>query len=330
MILTEQKIQIRHKSLILYELQDSTGYRWSRTKQQKAIQIKEVKETTYSGKLTKGAKKRLSKAIDLLCQTVRPKSIYNEVTGRQITHRLSFITLTISQKENITARESYDKGFKHFIQWLRRTKKVTTYVWKCEVQKRGQIHYHITTPSFIHYQEIRDKWNNIQRQNDWTNDYFKLKGHHNPNSTDIKEVRKVSNLSAYLIKEFCKTIQNPETEGKIWDCSLNLKKWKYYTITETTDKTEILSDMIDEKKIDAIPTDYCIVLKMKNVSNTEIMDLKELKGYEDYLTMIRTYRQKEPIVNNIKNKSHDKLHNTTPIIPGGKKIKELTKKVLDE
>lgn len=291
MLFTEKKIQIRHKSLILYELPDYYGSSSNKNWQQRIIQIKEDKKKAYSGQLTQGAKKRLTKAIDMMCQTVKKVKIYSRVLDKNVSHRLSFITITVSQHKNLTAREVYDKGFKQFLQWLRRSKKVNTYIWKCEVQKRGQIHYHITTPSYIFYQDIRDKWNNIQRQNNWLDDYYKLKGHYDPNSTDIKEVRKVNNLSGYLMKEFCKTIQNPNTTGKIWDCSLNLKKWRYYTINETDEKENIMSELIDKNKVEVIPTDFCIILKMKSATTVDVMNLKEVKGYDDFLTMIRTYKR---------------------------------------
>lgn len=295
MLYTEQKIQIRHKSLILYDLPDYHSNCSRSSVQKRLLQIKEDKKKAYSGQLTPGSKKRLSKAIDLLCQTIKTKRVYSRILDREVPHRLSFITLTVSQHRNITAREVYDKAFKYFLQWMRKSQKVNTYVWKCEVQKRGQIHYHITTPSYIFYQDIRDKWNNLQRQNNWTDDYYKLKGHHNPNSTDIKEVRKVHNLSAYLIKEFCKTIQNPNTDGKIWDCSLNLKKWKYYTINENEQNHEIMSEMIDKDKVEPICTDHCIILKMKTANPIEVMNLKEVQGYDEYLQMIRTYKREDKI-----------------------------------
>lgn len=293
MLFTEKKIQIRHKSLILYELPDYYGSSNSKSWQQRILQIKEDQKKAYSGQLTQGAKKRLTKAVDLMCQSVKTKKVYNRVLDRNVTHRLSYITLTVSQHENLTAREVYDKGFKQFLQWLRRSQKVNTYIWKCEVQKRGQIHYHITTPSYIFYQDIRDKWNNIQRGNGWLEDYYKLKGHYDPNSTDIHEVRKVNNLSGYLIKEFCKAIQNPNTTGKIWDCSLNLKKWGYYTINENECKNDLMSSLIDKNKVEAIPTDHCVILKMKTAQVIDVMDLKEVIAYDDFLTMIRTYKREE-------------------------------------
>jgi hypothetical protein len=247
----------------------------------------------YSGLLTAGTKKRLAKAIDLMVQSIKPQRIYSPVAMREITHRLSFITLTVSSQKNITAKEAYHKAFKHFIQWLRRTQKVTTYVWKAETQKRGQIHYHITTPSYIHYQEIKDKWNNLQRHAGWLKEYHAKKGHYNPNSTDIHEVRKVKDLSSYMIKEFCKTIQNKQTEGKIWDCSLNLKKHKYFRYQEFREDTLLISDLIDKGKADVIQLENCIVVKLKNCSPTEAMNLAQIHSYDEFLKSIRNYRQNQ-------------------------------------
>lgn len=253
--------------------------------------MKEQQKKQYSGTLTDGCKKRLTRAIDILCQTIKVQEFYSPVAMRVIKHKLSFITLTISSGTNITAKEAYHKAFKHFLQWLRRTEKVTTYVWKCEVQQRGQIHYHITTPSYIHYQSIRDKWNNLQRQNGWLEEYATKHGHYDPNSTDIHAIKKVRNLSTYLIKEFIKAIQNPQTDGKVWDCSANLKKYQYYRLVETHDINDRLNTLIDEKKVDVIDLERCTVIKLKKRDVSEIISLRQLQQYEDFLTMIRNYRK---------------------------------------
>lgn len=288
---TIPQIQVRSNSFVLFDLIDSTA-NFSSSLQLKRIQNMTLQQKKqYSGSLTAGTKKRLAKAIDLMVQSIKPQRIYSPVAMREITHRLSFITLTVSSQKNITAKEAYRKAFKHFIQWLRRTQKVTTYVWKAETQKRGQIHYHITTPSYIHYQEIKDKWNNLQRHAGWLEDYHKAKGHYNPNSTDIHEVRKVKDLSSYMIKEFCKTIQNAQTVGKVWDCSLNLKKHKYYRYHEFREDTILISEFIDKKKVDVITLENCIVVKFKKCHPTEAMNLHQIKRYDDFLTAIRNYRK---------------------------------------
>ena len=291
MKLTIPQIQVRHRSLILFELIDSTSNFNSSLQLKRSTNMAIQQKKQYSGTLTVGTKKRLAKAIDLMCQSIKVQTIYSPVAMKTIKHRLSFITLTVSKQENITAKEAYNKAFKHFIQWLRRTQKVTTYIWKAETQKRGQIHYHITTPSYIHFQDVRDRWNNLQRHAGWLERYKKNYGHYNPNSTDIHEVKQVKDLSSYMIKEFCKTIQNQPTEGKIWDCSANLKKIKYYRFDETRGNTIAISDLIDEKKVDIIELEKCIVIRLKEHHPTAIMNLEQIKQYDDFITAIRNYKR---------------------------------------
>lgn len=287
----ESRLQVRQNALIAYTYTEYNTkgkhlfnqYRWKSDNN--------LRNGTYKGELTNGAKKRLTKAIELLCQSIKPHYIKNPVTGHTQKHRLSFITLTVSQTENLTARQVYDTCFKHFLQWLRRTEKVSTYVWKCEVQKRGQIHYHITTPSWIHYQHIKDKWNNLQRSAGYVKEFKSKYGHDNPNSTDIKEVKNVKNLSGYLLKEFCKSIQNPHTTGKVWDCSLNLKKYKYYTLIENQTNNTALTELLNTEPSRFNQTDFCTIISIKQLPQDSYLTLHQMKNYDHFLHMIRTYKR---------------------------------------
>ncbi len=279
--------------MIFYEQIDYDGNYVKRRDFIDYSQIKEEQKKTYSGELKVGTKKRMSKAIDLMVQSVVKQKIYCPMQQKEFTHKLSFITLTVSKKENITARECYDEVFKHFLQWMRRTAKVSTYIWKCEMQKRGQIHYHITTPTWIHWQHIRDKWNNLQRAAGYLVEFEKEFKHSNPNSTDVHEVRKVSNLSGYLVKEFCKTIQNPKTVGKVWDCSQNLKKYKYFKVIESIQLRDALKDLNRKKKLSFERLEQCVVIKLNKTDISQIINLKHFQDYKQFIQEIRKYRQKE-------------------------------------
>jgi len=320
-------IQIRSNCLIAYELPVYDS-RFSGTKNKILLQqLADAKKQAYHGRLSEGAKKRLTRAIDLLVQSSRPTWGLNEVTGKRVKHTLSFITLTISNDTHLTGRQGYDLVFKHFLQWLRRTAKVTTYIWKAEVQQRGQLHYHITTPSFIHYQKIRTKWNALQQSAGITNEYFNTHGHYDPNSTDIKEVRKISDLSSYMKKEFCKSIQNPYEHrkqpldeqlsnnlitaeqyvseikqldiemkqwGKLWDCSENLKAEKYFTIEDqqwSTDQIELLEQT---QQLTRTQLEQCTVFKVAKNAHSQILTLPQMKSYDDMLHRIRHHRSCPP------------------------------------
>ena len=139
--------------------------------------------------------------------------------------------------DEVTAQvsaEAYQTLLEPFLAWLRKTKGVRSYIWKAELQKRGQIHYHITTPSFINWQEIRAKWNRLQMRAGLLDDYYNRFKSVDPNSTDIHQVYKKSDLTSYLIKYLSKSeTDKGKTTGKIWDASVNLKQSAYpdYEIT---------------------------------------------------------------------------------------------------
>lgn len=215
----------------------------------------------------------------------------NTVTKKRFTHRLSFITLTIHQAETITAKEAHKKALEPFLKWMRDNHKVNTYIWKVEKQKRGQIHYHITTPTFIEHHLIKDKWNNLCSKAGWLKDYYDKHKHFNPNSTDIHEVRSVHNLSGYMIKEFCKAVQNPMTDGKVWDCSLNLKKYGYYTMNETIEQNKIIVDIIDTAPTRVKPMDFCHIFITTGLKQTVTLSLQNMQGFDDHIQKIRTYRR---------------------------------------
>jgi hypothetical protein len=288
-MITLPVLQIRSKCIISYQQLQELPSLSAEQLLKRMENIKQAKSGAYSGTLTDGTKKRLTRAIDLLCQTIKSRYIYNPVTGKDVKHKLSFITLTVSSKENYTGRKVYDDCFSKFIRWLRDSQLVRTYVWKLEVQKRGQIHYHITTPSFIHYQAIRDKWNNLQRAAGYLEEYYKEKGHYDPNSTDIHSVKHVKNLANYLIKEFAKTIQNPQTTGKIWDCSQNLKKFGYHTVVENNSMYERIVELCKAGKLPIINLEQCSVLRLEKCDITQILDLQHIHNYDEFVKTVRNF-----------------------------------------
>lgn len=238
------EVQIRSKSAIIYpayaHTANITSFQSALTiqdkinnnaiKERKAIDVK-----PYSGKITKGAKKRLTRALSLFVQSSKQRWIYNTVTQRKQLFQLAFITLTVSDSNRmLTAKEAHSLLLEPFLLYLRRKHQVINYVWKAELQKRGQIHYHITIDQFIEYTAIKDTWNNLQRKAGLLDGYFKKYGTYSPNSTDIHSVKKIKNFEAYMVKYMCKENKDEaSTDGKVWDCSVTLKRSKYYTTALT-------------------------------------------------------------------------------------------------
>lgn len=225
--------------------------------------INQARQTRYSGKMTKQAQKRMTRAITLLSQCTKAKWITNPINGRLQYFKLSMITLTISAKKLIDHREAYNRLLVPMLKWLRYTMNCRHYVWKAELQERGQLHYHIIVPKFIDYRILRDKWNQLQLNASYLREYTAEHKNTNPNSTDIHAVGNEKNVSKYLIKYLGKGAdtqalikrENAERQfkrgeidkeqlnkiiedidqgtqsinGKLWDCSEALNE-KYFTV----------------------------------------------------------------------------------------------------
>jgi hypothetical protein len=277
----------------------------------------------YSGAMTVGSRKRLTRAVNLLCQAAKPKWVLNPITGQLQYHRLSFITLTISCEKIISTKEAYENLLKPFLSWLRDTKKVKTYIQKLEFQERGQPHYHITTNAFIPYDEIKKVWNSLQRKAGYLDEYAKKHKHFNPNSTDIHSVKNKRNMASYLVKELGKTInakrlkakeivanmveageiteeQRKEFEdqytgeemkamGKVWDCSNNLSGVKYFSVPMEIWHESFLYELIKSNNVREVSDDWYSLLYISGSDPPpaeNILNAIELQQLNNYLSSI--------------------------------------------
>ena len=247
-------LQVRNTSLLYYSVSDTV--RSNRSNASTYFGNNDSRESdtlsTYSGNMTRGSVKNIRRAVDIMLQITPTQRIYNPILSKEVDFRLSFITLTVSDNTRfISGKECYEKCLKPFLDWLRRSQKCNTYIWKAERQKattfdgaiknsKGQIHYHITCNAFINYDTLRKKWNSLQKEAGYLVPFAEKYKHYNPNSTDIHSVYKVENIEAYLTKYISKAPEKMDNEsaeefkarctvdGKVWDCSSNLRGTKYF------------------------------------------------------------------------------------------------------
>lgn len=284
----------------------------------------------YSGGMSQGSRKRLAKSITLMTQAIKPRWIFNPVTKLRDYHTFSFITLTVASNKNITARQAYDTLLGAFLDWMTKTigdknPLAKTYIWKAELQQRGQIHYHITTPAFIHHKEIRAKWNELQRKAGLLEDFASQYGHFKPPSTEIKKTRHIRKMDRYLIKELAKTVdakklyarrvvdslvkagEIPEekrkdfeeeytggeykTIGKIWGCSSNLLGVNYYTCEFTSAHERLIEQWVNEGKAWQKTEDFFSIIYCDNVDPPDLMSKKEQLQFAEHLKGITNKKE---------------------------------------
>lgn len=291
----ELTVQIRNNSVILYDKYvgpgSTSGYNMKR-----AVNMKEQRQKAYSGSLSSGARKRLRKAINLFCQATPTKFVSNPYTGARYPFRFGFLTLTIADTaKNHTAAETYKACLEPLIQWLRRTLKIKMYVWVAELQKRGQIHYHMLLPDFVPWQEIRNKWNYYQLRAGYLDGFREKYGHSDPNSIDIHATKKIKNAEQYLSKYLTKggNVDVPQS-GKVWDCSDNLKNAKFFEHTYSNEIARRCWELWEARKLQRVDTDHCIIFRMIGEKGKSILPLEVLMQYNNYLQAIRDFSSSPP------------------------------------
>ena len=192
------------------------------------------KKVTYQGEITPHSRKRLAKALQLLIEITDERFVINPVTGRKMKFCLAFWTLTLSAPQDFMKDSDIKKLLLEPFLRIMRRKGLRNYIWKSELQKNGNLHFHLLTDFFLPYTIIRDCWNNCQAKLDFIDDFERRFGHRNPNSTDVRSVKSSKGVASYLSKYMLKPtekgrqqkisgVEEEKRKGKVWDCSLNLK-----------------------------------------------------------------------------------------------------------
>lgn len=271
---------------------------------------------TYSGELRPGAKKRLTRCVELMLMATKKTWIYNKYKKKHFPFQVGFLTLTIySPERNITGKESHKAVLEPFLLWLRRKHGVKMYLWKAELQERGQVHYHLLLDTWIDKLDIQDEWNRLQVNAGYLDmaAYQKKFGHDYVPSTKIHALYKKKNVTGYIKKvvavemknrkaavmaelgysggvtpEMAKTIQNRlSVHGKVWDCSINLKSNSYFTTVADNAYVDHLHDLIDQKLCHVTYTDTCTIFTLYKQASENILAGNDKKEYDDKMWNIR-------------------------------------------
>lgn len=245
----------------------------------------------YTGVLTSSAKRKLRYYINLLVAQSTWKDAFNFELQKKFRFRINFVTLTLSAPQgNISDKEIKRVCLNNFLNRAKNKWGMTTYVWRAEKQKNGNIHFHITSDVYIHYHDLCNVWNECQELLGFVSRYRERTGNIRPNSTDIHSVKDVKNLAAYLVKYMSKGEKDAQRiEGKVWGCSRNLSSAKKFESELYGDHYDHYKKLCEKYPTDVFTNDHCEILTLP-----EKVFLKEIspvwgKDYAKYLGQVRNY-----------------------------------------
>lgn len=295
---------VRPNRIIQYSYWDGDRARRS------AIPISNKQKSTISNK----ASKRLESTIYLLCQSATTKRVWDKDWQKWFSFKINFITLTLPSPQIHADTDIYHRIFKPFVRWWRAKNPNLLYIWKAEKQDNGNIHFHITTNSFIHWRTLRTHWNKCCDSLGYCQRYTG----NDPNSTDVHSVRNIRSLPKYLAsymtkkdlyksplkrwhkrhgqylknlestsfllpKNYYKNIKSNVT-CKHWDASKILLNNKCTVISEQAQFQYDLN-LLQHNNVESVITDYC---RIWNIRANHWTHLKGFKAaYDEFISEIR-------------------------------------------
>ena len=218
---TDQRFSIRPTYVVSMPIY--SGGNSIRSRAQRAIESN-LKDNKHKGDLSLKAAKRIRNSINWLIHSAKLKRVYSKADKKHYWFKVNFITLTIPAQPNIEVNGKLVHKLLHT--WLSYSRKyfyLHNYVWKIERGSGGLLHVHLTTDTFVHYRKLRDSWNRILLKEGLSDKYFEEHGHYDPNSTDVKTVRKIKNVAGYLSEYLAKGADlGDDFKNRIWGCNYNL------------------------------------------------------------------------------------------------------------
>lgn len=250
-----------------------------------------IEDVQYSGQMTSFARKRLKKAIQLMVAISLPKEAIRFKTGKKFMFKVNFVTLTLPAPQGkVTDKELKRFALDNWIKRMRRKRGLKSYVWRAERQKNGNLHFHIITDTYLHYEHIRNDWNACLRRFGYIDAFKSEHGHENPNSTDVHAVWKVKNLVSYFIKYMSKGNDEGDTiNGKLWDCSENLKSKDSCEVLLDEDILPYWTKARNLENVRTVDDPNFNITFLDATQFDKIVTGRLRKEWEDYLSRVRDF-----------------------------------------
>jgi hypothetical protein len=215
-------------------------------RKEKRPEISDLHSLRFQGTLSG---KSRSKIRSLLSRWNYSIEEYNQSESRlssRFQRKFGFLTLTLPSQQIESHKDVKRNHLNKFLIWLTRSYPTCSYFWKGELQKNGNIHFHILLDQFIPWREIRSQWNKILEVAGYVSAFresciskgwqiwekyrldhpkidpekcFKAWKDHmesdfmDPNSIDIHKLDDVDNVINYVLKYLSKQVNSDSSEN---------------------------------------------------------------------------------------------------------------------
>lgn len=198
---------------------------------------------------------KIQKSCNIVYHLSPCRVVYNPILDKKINFQNSFITLTLSAKQEISDREITANLLQPFLRHYRQTNEMHHYVWKAERQSCGNIHYHIISDAFITISNLQNYWNKLQSKYDFIDRFAERYDHRKPNSIDVMQIKNRSTMAKYISKYMSKQ-SDQRINGKIWDCSESVSSFRPLVFEINNHNYQLLNHIINTYNLKRIKSEY--------------------------------------------------------------------------
>lgn len=284
-LLSYPVLQIRKNKVIEYQLTEYRSY----AKSEEQLEIINSCRAPYSGEITAAAQKRMKRCLLLWAESLELFNVKYRHEVKANERKLVFLTLTLSAVQVHSDREVKSKILKPFMRWLRESKSCDNYIWKAEVQKNGNIHFHVIIDQFVVKDEIRFKWNECQDNLGYFAQYQRKFGVKQAPSTQIEVVQNQDQIERYIAKYISKQEHTRTIEGRLWEASNKVKSLRYFEIERDTTTEKNLQKATMDKHFKFEALDNCNIYTSLDQSIESILSTTSLQLYEVYKRSLALY-----------------------------------------
>lgn len=202
--------------------------------------VENFKKVKNSFIISKATKKKMIDSINTMAILSRKRDVIMLNKKTLYNFRMSFITLTLPSKQRHSDLFLKKECLNQMLIELRKYYNVKNYVWRAELQKNENIHFHLILDQYVDFQALRRRWNRILNKFGYVDTYSKkfqnmsLTEYHalrnltrsctfkksqkayavgkkcnwtNPNSVDTRSITSEYYLALYIAKYLSKTIE---------------------------------------------------------------------------------------------------------------------------
>jgi hypothetical protein len=219
------------KNLDNYDIAGTEQTEKKERKSDKNLLQNQDEQKGYNGEISKRTKAKIQTLMQnwLLAGQVAHKNGYKQKKGNtKIT--ATFCTVTLPKAQAHTDQELRRRALNGLLQALKRYVGMKNYIYVSELQKNGNIHFHIIIDVKLNKWKLRNLWRKQMYLLGYLDTYSKHEAGQKYIATQADQINDVTKVGKYISKYMAKTNsvvqQGKKLEGRLWGMSDGVREYQ--------------------------------------------------------------------------------------------------------